>query len=594
MPTINLGRVKGDKGDAASISLGTVSTGAAGTNASVTNTGTPGAAVFNFAIPRGDKGETGSTGPANTLTIAGVTTGAPGSSASVSVGGTAPNQTLTFSIPRGDTGATGEKGDAGNAATISLGTVTTGAAGSSVSITNTGTSSAAVYNFTIPRGDKGEKGDTGNTGPANSLTVDSVTTGAAGSSASVVLGGTAPNQTISFTIPRGEKGEVGNTGPIGETGPAGPEPSLNVVDNSATAITLSDANNNRIVRCTASTRSGTRVGGYRYDNHLPVHDHPSWCWPRHIRRWIGRDAQLLRQPSLDRWPARPRLAYPRWKWSIQPFGQPRMMILQQTRGNLSSGLDGDARAYINAVRATGATVSNSQAFELSRFIKKQKGENLWNSIFRLYLPIWGRVSANAICLKTLTSGTFQGSITHASGYVQGDGATFTFFSLNSTASSLGITSQQGCLFALISTVPSNSFAGLIGVREGNNDRQTGIMHNTGGNGQIAGISASSTTSVTNVGNVGIHLISRTTSTRQRMFVRRASGLLQGGISTAQSDSTLSTKTIWAMSLNGEGTFPSSSRFGLYGAMAGINDDQASNFTLDLKTLWETCTGLTLP
>jgi len=113
MATINLGRVKGDKGDAASISLGTVSTLSAGSSATATNTGTAGAAIFNFAIPRGDKGETGNTGPANSLTIAGVTTGAAGSSASVSISGTSPSQTLTFAIPKGDQGIQGIQGDTG-------------------------------------------------------------------------------------------------------------------------------------------------------------------------------------------------------------------------------------------------------------------------------------------------------------------------------------------------------------------------------------------------------------------------------------------------------------------------------------------------
>lgn len=80
----------------------------------------------------------------------------------------------------------GSPGPAGDAATISLGTVTTGLPGSSASITNSGSSSAAVFNFTIPRGDvgptgpqgeqgiqgiqgpqgiQGLKGDTGDTGP---------------------------------------------------------------------------------------------------------------------------------------------------------------------------------------------------------------------------------------------------------------------------------------------------------------------------------------------------------------------------------------------------------------------------------------------
>jgi len=58
----------------------------------------------------------------------------------------------------GPTGATGATGAQGTAATIAVGTVTTGAAGSSASITNVGTSSAAIFDFTIPRGDTGAGG----------------------------------------------------------------------------------------------------------------------------------------------------------------------------------------------------------------------------------------------------------------------------------------------------------------------------------------------------------------------------------------------------------------------------------------------------
>jgi len=52
----------------------------------------------------------------------------------------------------------------GTTATISIGTVSTGAAGSSASVTNVGTSSAAVLNFSIPRGDAGSgSGGSGST-----------------------------------------------------------------------------------------------------------------------------------------------------------------------------------------------------------------------------------------------------------------------------------------------------------------------------------------------------------------------------------------------------------------------------------------------
>ena len=62
-------------------------------------------------------------------------------------------------------GEGGSSGEAGTAATIEVGTVTTGEAGSLASVTNIGTTSAAVFDFVIPRGDKGEKGDTGPQGP---------------------------------------------------------------------------------------------------------------------------------------------------------------------------------------------------------------------------------------------------------------------------------------------------------------------------------------------------------------------------------------------------------------------------------------------
>jgi hypothetical protein len=52
----------------------------------------------------------------------------------------------------------------GAAATIEGVTVTTGAAGSSASVTNSGTTSAAVFDFVIPRGDQGIQGIPGNDG----------------------------------------------------------------------------------------------------------------------------------------------------------------------------------------------------------------------------------------------------------------------------------------------------------------------------------------------------------------------------------------------------------------------------------------------
>lgn len=71
---VNLGSVRGPQGAAATVTVGKVTTGEAGTSAAVTNSGTSGAAVLNFTIPRGAQGTpttiNGKSGASVTLTKA--------------------------------------------------------------------------------------------------------------------------------------------------------------------------------------------------------------------------------------------------------------------------------------------------------------------------------------------------------------------------------------------------------------------------------------------------------------------------------------------------------------------------------------------
>lgn len=114
--------------------------------------------------PAGPAGQTGSQGPAGTISIGTVTTTAAGGSAAVTNVGTSTAAIFDFDIPRGEKGDTGNTGPQGSAATINVGTVTTAASGASATVTNTGSSSAAVLDFEIPRGDKGETGPQGSPG----------------------------------------------------------------------------------------------------------------------------------------------------------------------------------------------------------------------------------------------------------------------------------------------------------------------------------------------------------------------------------------------------------------------------------------------
>jgi len=116
----------GEKGDAATVDVGTTTTGEPGTNANVENVGTTSAAILDFTIPRGDKGEKGD---------------------------------------KGDKGDKGNTGEAGMAATVDAGTTTTLDAGQNASVVNSGSTSAAIFDFYIPKGEKGDRGERGIQGP---------------------------------------------------------------------------------------------------------------------------------------------------------------------------------------------------------------------------------------------------------------------------------------------------------------------------------------------------------------------------------------------------------------------------------------------
>jgi hypothetical protein len=107
-----------------------------------------------------------------------------------------------------------ELGTPGPAATVEVGTTTTLSAGSSATVTNVGTSLAAVLNFGIPQGIQGQTGQTGQTGAtgatgtAATITVGSTTTLTPGSSATVTNSGTSSAAILDFGIPSGSTIQV--------------------------------------------------------------------------------------------------------------------------------------------------------------------------------------------------------------------------------------------------------------------------------------------------------------------------------------------------------------------------------------------------
>ena len=101
----------------------------------------------------------------------GTITSVPNSqSPSATITGTSLSPRLNLTLqagPSGPSGTNGNNGIDGITPTVSVGAVHLGDAGTDPIVTNTGSSTGAVFNFTIPKGDQGDKGDDATTDELN-------------------------------------------------------------------------------------------------------------------------------------------------------------------------------------------------------------------------------------------------------------------------------------------------------------------------------------------------------------------------------------------------------------------------------------------
>jgi hypothetical protein len=261
-----------------------------------------------------------------------------------------------------------------------------------------------------------------------------------------------------------------------------------------------------------------------------------------------------------------------------------------------SGLDTDAKAYINAVVSAGATVTATQRDAINAFVKGGKTDGWWSSMKRIYLPIWSAASPNAIDIVSRASGTFTGTVTHASGYVQGDGTTG-YFNVGVTPSSLGMTTSGGSAFALVSQSDSRTdIRFFIGQTDSSNRRI--YLRQTGASVIDALIySASAPVANSTSARNGIFLATINATNDRYLKRRGVAGITYTSTNTTNDttvSSTLQNPFVMANNNNGPAASFSDARLGVYGLGLGLSSADGDTFTLAIKTLWETCTGLSLP
>lgn len=261
-----------------------------------------------------------------------------------------------------------------------------------------------------------------------------------------------------------------------------------------------------------------------------------------------------------------------------------------------SGLDPDAKAYIDAVIAAGATVTATQKNAINTFVKDGKSDGWYSSIKRFYLPIWSIAAPNAIDLISLTSGTFVGSPTYGADSVAF--ASGAYFNSQNSLSALGLTASSGYIFALTKAWSSGVIAGsgtagntIYLGRSSSTNLQLRYAGNVEGSGQLTATGA--------IGTLGICSASRQGGDR-KIYLRKASARSQVATSTSGDFGTPQLSKFYFSAYNNANNVSDSvpvtgvSTLGAFGYGMGLTDAQDSLFTQSLKNLWETCTGSVLP
>ena len=265
-----------------------------------------------------------------------------------------------------------------------------------------------------------------------------------------------------------------------------------------------------------------------------------------------------------------------------------------------TGLDPDASAYLALLRGDGVSVSGAQQTAINDFFVSGKGEGWYSDLKRIYLPIWGAAGPNARCLVSGTSGTFNGPMTHGSGFVTGNGSS-TYFDVGATPSAMGIANGDAFLMRGIHASPAGGLHSGFGVAENSNASSLAMLnfastHASAGTTYFRQPDGASQVQITGQGSEyrGIY-IGSSTATNARFLLRRRSGG-----TTVVSNTTLATTAIKDLSpycmarrLTAGLNTPSPGSEFAWAFGTGMTQAQAEDFTAALETMWENCTGLTL-
>jgi hypothetical protein len=260
----------------------------------------------------------------------------------------------------------------------------------------------------------------------------------------------------------------------------------------------------------------------------------------------------------------------------------------------ASRRDADATAYISAIRTAGATVTAAQRDYINDFIRGEKIASRWDLMKRLYLPIWGVAAANAICMRSLTSGTFVGSVTHGAGFVLSD-TTTGYMDTNVGITTLGLSLSSYHFAGLYKASAAKANSYLFGSQSGSNVNRMFISATTYTADLSSAVLGRASGTVASGDRLGIFTFSGAASARF-LKRRKTSGVTTLGSTTTTITAQPNNVNVAFLALNTSGVVSNfcGEEIGAFSIGLELTDAQDTAYSLALKNLWEGTTGLTLP
>ena len=251
--------------------------------------------------------------------------------------------------------------------------------------------------------------------------------------------------------------------------------------------------------------------------------------------------------------------------------------------------DRDALAYMIELEKS-VTLTQADKDAVNTWFLAAKADDWYDKIGTAFFTVWGDATANAVDAVDLTNaGTWNGTITHADGYVEGGGTASDYFDIGVSPSSLGMTlSSAGLAVDIVGTVDAGAKTDLSSRQTpGSGSSQLLLDVRFTGDSFFWDDSNSSGGRLTGTNNSeapGLFFGNRE-GTNRTLHHYDGTSIELGSVTGSSDSGSVPTQNLWGMLLNSS-TSPSDRKYRMFLASSGMTPAERDSFLAATWTMLE--------